>query len=156
MSTAELIQFCRERAITLATAESCTGGLIGAELTAVPGSSDIYLGGVIAYSNSLKEHLLRVPLQILGSVGAVSKESALAMANGVCQVTGARAGVAVTGIAGPGGGTDEKPVGLVYVAAAFNGRAVVTKHLFPGDRAAVRTETLRAALDLLANVLRTA
>jgi len=155
MDTADLIQFCRERAITLATAESCTGGLIGAELTAIPGSSDVYLGGVIAYSNSLKEHLLRVPLQILESVGAVSKEAALAMVNGICQTTGAGAGIAVTGIAGPGGGTDEKPVGLVYIAAAFNGQAVVTKHLFPGDRAAVRGETLRAALDLLSNVLRT-
>lgn len=156
METSELIRFCRERGITLASAESCTGGLIGAELTSVPGASEVYLGGVVSYSNSVKEHLLRVPLQILESVGAVSKESALAMANGVCQVTGAQAGIAVTGIAGPGGGTNEKPVGLVYTAVAFNGRAVVTKHFFPGNRAAIRGETVRAVLDLLANVLRTA
>lgn len=156
METAELIQFCRERAITLATAESCTGGLIGAELTSVPGASDVYLGGIVSYSNTVKEHLLRVPSQILESVGAVSKESALAMANGVCQITGAQAGIAVTGIAGPDGGTEDKPVGLVYIAVAVNKRAVVTQHFFPGDRAAVRNETVRAALKLLANVLRTA
>ena len=113
-----VLERLRQRKQTLAVAESCTGGGLGAELTAVPGSSDVLLGGVIAYSNALKQNLLGVSLQLLDQFGAVSDPVAQSMAEGVRRLTGSDWSMAVTGIAGPGGGTDEKPVGLVYIAVA--------------------------------------
>ena len=108
----------RQRGQTLAVAESCTGGGLGAALAAVPGASDVFLGGVIAYANSVKQQLLGVPAGTLAAHGAVSDPVALAMAEGACRVTGADWGIAVTGVAGPGGGSADKPVGLVHIAIA--------------------------------------
>jgi nicotinamide-nucleotide amidase len=113
-----VLQHLRQRGETLAVAESCTGGGLGAELTAVPGSSDVLLGGVIAYANAVKQTLLGVPAELLEQVGAVSDPVAEAMAEGVRRLTGSDWSLAVTGIAGPGGGSDEKPVGLVYIAVS--------------------------------------
>ena len=134
------------RGQTLATAESCTGGLAGAALTGRPGSSAWYLGGVVAYSNSLKSRLLGVPPEILAAHGAVSAQTAQAMAKGACEKTGADFSVAITGIAGPEGGTPEKPVGLVYMAVAGPHGNAVFKHRFPGSRAEIRAAAAEAAL----------
>ncbi|MDE2291433.1 MAG: CinA family nicotinamide mononucleotide deamidase-related protein, partial [Elusimicrobia bacterium] len=133
----------------LAVAESCTGGLIAGQLTTVPGSSDWFLGGAVAYSNALKTSLLGVETDLLARHGAVSEETARAMALGACSRLGAEAGLAVTGVAGPGGGTKAKPVGLVYLAAAVPGRVEVVRRLFPGNREQVRRRTVAHALGLL-------
>ena len=130
----------------LATAESCTGGLVGAALTDRPGSSGWYLGGVVAYSNSLKTRLLGVPPEILAAHGAVSAQAAQAMAKGISEKSGADYAVAVTGIAGPAGGTPEKPVGLVYLAVASPQGTAVFKHRFAGTRAEIRAAAVAAAL----------
>jgi nicotinamide-nucleotide amidase len=132
----------------LATAESCTGGLLGFQLTAVPGSSTSFLGGVIAYANPLKENLLGVRREILDAHGAVSREVAEAMARGACAL-GAECGLAVTGIAGPGGGTAEKPVGTVHLAAAAPSGLRHVARRFSGDRQMVREFSTNFALDLL-------
>jgi len=146
-----VLEALRAGGLTVATAESCTGGLIAAALTAVPGSSDVVLGGLVTYSNGLKERLLGVPGTVLAREGAVSAACAEAMAEGALRATGASLAAAVTGIAGPGGGSESKPVGLVFVAVARAGRPTrVDRHVFPGDRAAVRAATVRAALDGLA------
>jgi nicotinamide-nucleotide amidase len=113
-----VLSLCRARGLTLATAESCTGGMVAERLTEVPGSSDVFLGGVVAYADALKRAELGVPAEVLERHGAVSAETAAAMAQGARERLGADIAVAVTGIAGPGGGTPEKPVGLVYVHAA--------------------------------------
>lgn len=141
-----VLQAARDQGVRLGTAESCTGGGIGARLTSVPGSSDVYRGGVIAYDNDLKRDLLEVPGDLLARAGAVSPEVAQAMAAGACRRLGADIAVSVTGIAGPGGGSPEKPVGLVYIglASAAGGRA--TRHRFPGDREDVRARAAQMAL----------
>jgi PncC family amidohydrolase len=131
---------------TLATAESCTGGLVGAALTDLPGSSRWYLGGVVAYSNPLKTRLLGVPPEMLAAHGAVSAQTAQAMAKGLGEKTGADFAVAVTGIAGPDGGTQEKPVGLVYLAVASPQGMGVFKHRFAGSRSEIRAAAVEAAL----------
>jgi PncC family amidohydrolase len=133
---------------TLSTAESCTGGLVGARLTALPGSSKWYLGGVITYSNELKKELLGIPTELLESHGAVSQETAQAMVEGVRKNTGSDLALSITGIAGPDGGTSEKPVGLVYigVAAPSPFETTVYKHQLEGSRAEIRKEAARAAL----------
>ncbi|HEV3407382.1 MAG TPA: nicotinamide-nucleotide amidohydrolase family protein, partial [Gaiellaceae bacterium] len=153
-SVAEIVlELCRERGLTLATAESCTGGLVGARLTAVPGASDVYVGGVVAYSNDVKSAHLRVPEDVLASHGAVSAEAAEAMAAGARAAFEADAAIAVTGIAGPGGGTEEKPVGLVFLhAQSPHGAAAERLHL-PGDREAVRARATVAALHLFRRLL---
>ncbi len=135
-----------EKNRTLATAESCTGGLVGAALTGLPGSSAWYLGGIIAYSNALKTRLLGVPLKIIGTHGAVSPETARAMAEGAREQTGADFAVAVTGIAGPDGGTPEKPVGLVYMAVTGLEKTAEFEHRFSGTRADIRAAATEAAL----------
>jgi nicotinamide-nucleotide amidase len=142
------------RGWTLATAESCTGGLIAAQLTEVPGSSASFRGGAVAYSNALKESLLGVPPALLARHGAVSEEAARAMAAGARERLGADAALAVTGIAGPAGGTKVKPVGLVYIAAAVPGRTEVARRVFPGDRSQVRRRTATHALGLLRSLIR--
>jgi nicotinamide-nucleotide amidase len=137
----------------LATAESCTGGLVSQRLTAVPGASAVYVGGVVAYANEVKEEVLGVPADLLARHGAVSEEAALAMAQGVAGRLGAGAAMAVTGIAGPGGGTADKPVGTVYVAARLGAAERVARLGLPGDREAVRCRSAQAALDLLRGLL---
>ena len=132
---------------TLATAESCTGGAVGAALTDLAGSSAWYLGGFVVYSNSLKTRLLGVPADLLAIHGAVSAQTAQAMAKGAREKTDADFAVAVTGIAGPGGGTPEKPVGLVYMAVAGPGGSAVFKHRFAGTRADIRAAAVDAALN---------
>jgi nicotinamide-nucleotide amidase len=151
---AELVlEACRERRLTLATAESCTGGMVAERLTSVPGSSDVFLGAIVAYSNEVKERDLGVPAEVLGTVGAVSAETAAAMAAGARERLQADVAIAVTGIAGPDGGTEEKPVGLVYlhVEGPDGGRGV--DFLFPGDRGSIRRRATATALHLVRRVL---
>lgn len=138
------------RGLTLATAESCTGGLIAAALTAIPGSSAVVGMGWVTYSNAAKTALLGVPPAMLAEHGAVSEPVARAMAEGALARSGAQLAVSCTGIAGPGGGSADKPVGLVFLAAASSGApTVVLRRVFPGDRAAVRAATVADALALL-------
>jgi nicotinamide-nucleotide amidase len=134
----------------LATAESCTGGGIAAALTEIAGSSDVFERGFVVYSNEAKTELLGVPTALIAAHGAVSEEVAAAMAAGALARSRADLALSVTGIAGPGGGTPTKPVGLVYIGCARRGDApAVERHVFPGDRAAVRAATVRRALELL-------
>jgi nicotinamide-nucleotide amidase len=144
-----VLNLARSRGFKLATAESCTGGSVGARITDVPGSSDVYLGGVIAYDNAVKESLLGVPPALLAEHGAVSEPVAAAMVRGVTRHLGAQLGIAVTGVAGPGGGTPEKPVGLAYIAVALGNEVVVNRAVFPGDRAEIRGRAAQAALNRL-------
>ena len=140
----------RGAGLKLATAESCTGGAIAAALTDIAGSSDVFERGFVVYSNEAKTELLGVPAPLVAKHGAVSQEVAAAMADGALARSRADAAVSVTGIAGPGGGTPTKPVGLVYIGyARRGGRPAVERHVFPGDRAAVRAATVKRALELM-------
>ena len=154
MAQAEtLLDLYRRADLRIATAESCTGGLIAGLLTEIPGSSDVLECGFVAYSNQAKTDLLGVPAKLIQAHGAVSPEVAQAMAAGALENSEADAAVAVTGIAGPTGGTAVKPVGLVYFGAARRGAAPqAEKHVFEGGRTAVRLATVEAALDLLARI----
>ena len=143
---AQIAAALRARKQTLATAESCTGGLVGAALTSLPGSSAWYLGGVVAYANDLKLRLLGVAPELLAARGAVSLETATAMAAGARAATGADFAVSVTGIAGPAGGTKEKPVGLAYIGVAAPHGTAAFRHRFSGSRADVRVAAVEAAL----------
>lgn len=138
-----------ERGATLSTAESCTGGLIGEMITAVPGASEYYLGGFVCYCNESKIHLLGVPADLLETEGAVSKSVAAGMASACRQKTGSDWAIGVTGIAGPGGGTDEKPVGLVYISLAGAGGVQTHRHIFSGNRDIIRLRSARAGLNYL-------
>jgi nicotinamide-nucleotide amidase len=152
LSQAEaLLAVARNKAVHIATAESCTGGLIVGLLTEVPGSSDVVERGFVTYSNEAKEELLGVPRALLAEHGAVSAPVAQAMADGALKYSRAQLSIAVTGIAGPGGGSAEKPVGLVYIAAAHAPGDIVVKEYRFGDigRDAVRMATVREALNLL-------
>ena len=149
-----LLAVMAARGLTLATAESCTGGLIAAALTAIPGSSAVVTRGYVTYSNDAKQQELGVPAGVLESVGAVSEATALAMAEGALRRAGVDLALSCTGIAGPGGATPAKPVGLVFIGAARRGgETVVQRHVFPGDRAAVRAATVAEALALAARSL---
>lgn len=149
-AAAALLDACRGAGLRIVTAESCTGGLVAATLTEIAGSSDVVEGGFVTYSNAAKTASLDVPTALLDRHGAVSAEVAQAMANGALAHSQADLSVAITGIAGPGGATATKPVGLVYVAAQRRGHAgVVQRHEFQGNRRAVRQASVAAALDLL-------
>lgn len=139
----------RARAARLAVAESCTGGLVGSRVTSVPGSSRYLLGGVVAYHNSAKSAMLQVPRRMLGRFGAVSAPVAAAMARGARRAFKAEIAVAVTGVAGPGGGSAGKPVGLVYVAVCGFGRTRCRKALFGGGRQRVRAQAADLAFIML-------
>lgn len=139
----------REQRQCVATAESCTGGLLGSRMTDIPGSSDVYIGGVVSYSNALKMNLLGVPEETLNRVGAVSEETARAMAEGARQNFGADWGIGITGIAGPGGGTEDKPVGLVYIALSNSEQTVVRRYDQIGDRKTIKWRSTQLALTLL-------
>jgi len=145
-----LLALCRARGLRIATAESCTGGLIAACLTEIAGSSDVVDRGFVTYANAAKRDLLGVPDALLERVGAVSEEVARAMAEGALARSCADLAVAVTGIAGPGGATETKPVGLVHHACAGPGGALVHRRVvYAGGRGAVRLATVETALDML-------
>ena len=131
----------------LAVAESCTGGLLGSVITSVPGSSEYFAGGVIAYSNQLKISLLGVSPELIALHGAVSQEVAMAMAHGVARVTGAPASIAITGVAGPAG-SEQKPPGTVFVAVMGPCFSVCRQFTFEGNRGQVRAEAVKRAIDL--------
>ena len=150
MTTAErLVRALTEREMTCATAESCTGGGAGSAITAVAGSSAVFRGGVISYDNSVKRGVLGVPAEVLATKGAVSSECAAAMAEGVRRLLRTDLAVSITGIAGPGGGSAEKPVGLVWFGLASTKGVSTESRTFTGDRAAVRAAAVEHALRLL-------
>lgn len=145
-----VLKSCRQNDLKLALAESCTGGLIAGCLSAVPGSSDVLDRGFVTYANEAKTDLLGVPVEILASHGAVSEAVARAMAEGAIRSAGIDISASVTGIAGPGGGSDEKPVGLVHLASArTNSPTLHQRHVFKGNREAIRLQAVQAALELL-------
>ena len=150
-----VLDLARERGLTLATAESCTGGMIGTWLTDVPGSSAVFRGAVVSYSDDAKRSLLGVPADVLEEYGAVSAETAAAMASGARQALGADLAASVTGIAGPGGAVEGKPVGLVYTHVSSPGGEIAARSEFTGGRAAVRTRAAVAALHMLRRHLAT-
>ena len=144
-----VIGLLKRRQMTLTTAESCTGGLLAGTLINVPGASDIYNEGYITYANESKHKILGVKNKTLKNDGAVSEACAKEMAKGAAKAAGARAAVAVTGIAGPGGGTEEKPVGLVYIACCIDEKVWVERYQMSGDRQKIRNITVKRALDML-------
>jgi nicotinamide-nucleotide amidase len=146
---AVVLEMCEARDLRIGVAESCTGGLLGARLTAIPGSSTVVEGGVISYSNAVKLRLVGVREETLEQYGAVSEQTAQEMASGVRARLGVEIGVAITGVAGPGGGTPEKPVGLVWIAVDFAGKVRAIGPRLIGDRAEIRYRATQAALDLV-------
>jgi nicotinamide-nucleotide amidase len=149
-----LLTLMDAKGMTLATAESCTGGLIAAALTAIAGSSSVVMAGFVTYANDAKQKMVGVQAESLAQYGAVSAEVAREMAEGACERAGVSLALSCTGIAGPGGATPGKPVGLVFIGCARQGAAtLVERHVFPGDRAAVRAATVAAALDLAARCI---
>ncbi|MBQ7364942.1 MAG: CinA family protein [Clostridia bacterium] len=142
----------KEKHLTVATAESCTGGMVGAILTHPPGASQYYMGSIVSYANRIKTALLGVKEETLDTVGAVSEKTAFEMANGARQALATSLAVSLTGIAGPGGESPEKPQGLVYIAVASDAGTVVTKNLFSGDRETVRLQSANRALAMLIDV----
>lgn len=149
----EVAELLEKKKLHVTTAESCTGGLIAGTLVNVPGISAWFGEGYVTYSNEAKEKLLGVSHETLERYGAVSAETAGEMATGAATAAGADAAVAVTGIAGPDGGTAEKPVGLVYMGCFCKGKIRVDKHFFSGDRVQVRAQSVQAALELLKQML---
>lgn len=148
-TAAKVVALLRDKRLTLATAESCTGGGVGHAVTAVPGSSSVYLGGVISYSNEIKMRVLGVSDEDLNSFGAVSSQTASAMAEGVQRLIGSDISVSITGIAGPASDDTNKPVGLVYVAVRAFDKTVVKENLFKGDRDEVRQQSILKALEMI-------
>ena len=150
MTVAEkLVELLKAYGVTCATAESCTGGGVGAAITSVAGSSAVFLGGVISYANEVKRDVLGVPEQTMATVGAVSSETAAAMAQGARALLRADIAVSITGIAGPDGGSVEKPVGLVWFGLATKAGVRTEKAIFAGDRARVREQAVVHALGML-------
>ena len=147
----QLLTLCRQHKLMIASAESCTGGLISALFTEIAGSSDVFERGFVTYSNAAKSELLGVPVELITQWGAVSTQVAAAMASGALSHSRADLSISVTGIAGPGGGTSEKPVGLVHLAAALKNRPVIGKTCNFGaiGRSNIREATIEAALELL-------
>jgi len=141
------------RNLKLAVAESCTGGMVAERVTSVPGSSRFFLGGAVVYSNDLKTLFADIPPLMIEAQGAVSREVALALAENIRSICNADIGLGITGIAGPGGGTEEKPVGLVYVAVSDGTRNEVVQRRFPGDRERIRRWASQQALDLVRRML---
>lgn len=150
----EIAALLEEKKLHVTTAESCTGGLIAGTLVNVPGISSWFEEGYVTYSNAAKEKLIGVPHAVLETYGAVSPQTAEAMAEGAARAAHVDAAIAVTGIAGPDGGTEEKPVGLVYMGCFCKGRICVEKHLFDGERSAIRAQSVQAALHLLKTMLK--
>lgn len=154
MTTAEkLVRLLAERKMTCAVAESCTGGGVGRIITSVSGASEVFWGGVISYDNSVKRDVLGVPENVLMKHGAVSSDCAAAMAEGVRRLLKTDLAVSVTGIAGPGGGSAEKPVGLVWFGLSSEAGTVTEKRVFGGDRESVRAAAAGHALGLLCSAV---
>ena len=146
-----VVELLAEHKMTVTTAESCTGGLIAATLVNVPGASDVLNEGYITYSNEAKIRLVNVSPETLERYGAVSSQTAKEMANGAAKAAKAEAALSATGIAGPGGGTPDKPVGLVYFGCYYNGEVSCEKHIFKGDRYEVRTQAADKILEIALN-----
>ena len=144
-----IVDLMKNNGLTLAVAESCSGGMLSARLIGVPGISDVYCAGLVTYSNEAKQSLLGVSKDTLQLHGAVSEETAKEMVEGTLRVTGADYAVSITGIAGPDGGTAEKPVGLVYIACHICGTTTVKEYHFKGNRSKIREATVSAALILM-------
>jgi len=142
-----------EKGWSIAVAESCTGGLLGARITSVPGSSGYFKGGVIAYSNQLKEDLLGVPAELIAQSGAVSSEAALAMASGLMHL-GVQVGVAITGVAGPGGGTPVNPIGTSWIGVVTPGGEHVQRFQWGGTREENRIQSVEAAIEFVLDIIR--
>ena len=150
-----VVRSCEAAGLRISTAESCTGGLIAAALTEIPGASNVVERGFVAYSNAAKTELLGVPADLIEAHGAVSREVAQAMAEGALARAPAELSIAITGIAGPGGATPAKPVGLVQLAVARKGAETLSeRHVFSGDRGEVRLQGVQAALEMLLRLAR--
>ena len=145
----EVGELLKSKNLSLSTAESCTGGGVAALVTSVPGSSEYFNGGIVAYSNEVKISLLHVSAETLERYGAVSQETVIEMVKGAMKALKTDCAVATSGIAGPGGGTSEKPVGLVYIGCYLNGKTVTERHMFSGNRMDVRKSATESALSLL-------
>lgn len=143
----------KKTGFTISVAESCTGGLLASRITDVPGSSAYFRGGIVAYQDDVKERLLGVPAQVLAEKGAVSEETARAMAYGVRKLLQSDVGVSITGIAGPAGGSTDKPVGLAYIAVESPAGRRCKRFLWSGDRASNREDSVRAALEMALSLL---
>jgi PncC family amidohydrolase len=148
-----LIERCVAKGLTVAVAESCTGGLLGASITSAPGASAVFKGGIISYANDIKNRVLQVPTAVLESDGAVSKSCAEAMVRGALKLFEVDLAAAVTGIAGPSGGTVDKPVGLVYIAVASADAIFSREFRFEGDRSEVRRQSVAQALSMLLQLI---
>lgn len=148
MKEEELVKKLTNKGYTITTAESCTGGLLSATIVNVSGASEVLHSAYVTYANEAKEKLAHVSHDTLEQYGAVSKETAAEMCLGCAKTAKADMGLSTTGIAGPGGGTAEKPVGLVYIGCSLHGIVIVEKHIFKGSREEVRWQTVEAALDL--------
>ncbi len=149
----QVLELCRSQGLKVATVESCTGGLVCAALTAIAGSSDVVERGFVTYTDASKTAMVRVPREQIQLIGAVSEEVAFAMAEGGLEMSDAEIAVAITGIAGPGGATPTKPVGLVHITGIRRpGQVLHERHEFKGDRAAVREAAVIAALDIIARL----
>lgn len=149
----KVVSKLKERKFHVTCAESCTGGMIASTLVNVAGVSDVFDASYVTYANLAKHRLLSVDEEVLQIYGAVSRQVAAQMAEGAAKAAGAQASVAVTGIAGPDGGTPEKPVGLVYIGCSVNGKTIVTENHFKGSRLEIRKQTTQAALELLYSCL---
>lgn len=146
----QLIKQLRSRGLKLVTAESCTGGLLSGAITEIPNCSDVFERGYVTYSNESKIELLTVPTFFIEDYGAVSRETAIAMAEGALLMSRANISLSITGVAGPDGGTEEKPVGTIYLASAFNGHETMYEHhIYSGSRHSIREQCVECALDIL-------
>lgn len=144
-----LLKTCRSRGWTVATAESCTGGMVAAALTAIAGSSDVMDRGFVTYTNEAKHEMIGVPMDLFETIGAVSEDVARAMAEGAMKTADVELACGITGVAGPGGGSDEKPVGLVHIAAVSPDKTIHERCQFDGDRHAVRLASALKALEMM-------
>ena len=149
----QLVNYLIDKNITISTAESCTGGLIGKNITDIAGSSNVYIGGVISYSNEMKMNWLKVHHKTLENYGAVSNETVSEMLTGITHETNSDIAVAVSGIAGPGGGTKEKPVGTVIIGISFKGNQHIKKYYFTGTRDSVRLNAAEKVLDMIDDIV---
>ena len=149
----KLVSLLSEKGFKVSFAESCTGGLLGATLTSVSGASAVFDGSLVSYANEVKNQKLGVDKSVLSTVGAVSEECARQMALGACKMFSSDCAAAITGIAGPSGGSAEKPIGTVFIAVAFHGEAFVEHCLFLGNREEVRNQSVGKALDMLVDII---